>query len=328
MSLRQKRYREERFDLRKALVVAVLLHVLLGGLLQWRPAMLFSAPLPPEQAEPLRFRLVDTPDLPEPETPPDTEVLSDRDRRAADASPREDADAPFSEGNTSQQVLRQPPSPPPVPPPSPRESAAVAESARPETEEAEERPTRPEEATGAASEPAATPEESEPGEARPATPTLPPEQPRLRDSLAGPQSFIDPEVYDNPEGGAGPQGLVSFDTKGFDLGPYIRQILTIIERNWKSNIPPAARLPGMRGATFVRLSIERVQSPGGREGARIVVHRTWASGTASFDQAALFALEISDPLPPIPSYFPYDRLDGRLGFLYNLDPEQVTFPAE
>ena len=46
------------------------------------------------------------------------------------------------------------------------------------------------------------------------------------------------------------------------------------------------------------------------------------------DQAVLLALEISSPLPPLPSYFPFDTLDGRLGFLYNLDPTQVTFPSQ
>tara|TARA_B100002003_G_C13934973_1_gene454039 strand:- start:293 stop:778 length:486 start_codon:yes stop_codon:yes gene_type:complete len=157
----------------------------------------------------------------------------------------------------------------------------------------------------------------------------PPRRNTLRNSLArGLQQYIEPEIFANDDGGAdGSQGLVSFDTKGYDLGAYIAQVLRIIERNWKSNIPPAARWRGQEGATFVSLSIVR-DLQGGGDKAIITVTRSWSSGKPAFDQAALLALEISSPLPPLPSYFPHDQLDGRLGFLYNLDPSQVTFPSQ
>ena len=130
----------------------------------------------------------------------------------------------------------------------------------------------------------------------------------------------------NSDGGVdGSQGLVSFDTKGYDLGAYIAEVLRVIERNWKSNIPPAARF--QEGAVFVNMSIVRDKGTGA-EKAIITVTRTWSSGKPAFDQSALFSLEVSSPLPPLPEYFPYDQLDGRLGFLYNLDPNQVTFPSQ
>ena len=294
----------------------------------------------------LTFRYVDIPDEPEPEEAPDTNVLSDRDRVARDAAQRDGRSDPFSAGDTPQPVLRTAPDAPvemagdaparPTPPP----TAGSPTQPQPET-------APPDEASEASEvDPGETAERLDPGASRPTveavspSPTepvpavdpaasLPPRQPSFRRSLARLESFVRPEAFDNPEGGVGgPTGVVSFDTKGYDLGPWLREILTIIERNWKSNIPPAAHVPGMRGATFVHLTIVRETTPGAEEVARIVVEQSWTSQVAAFDQAALFALEISDPLPPIPAYFPYDALDGRLGFLYNLDPEMVTFPEE
>ena len=338
---RIRRYGDERITLRQTLVIAVLLHLMLGGALQWRPDLLWSAPVaPPPRPEPIEFRFVDIPEAESPEETPDTDVMSDRDRVAADNSERDDAEDPFSEGNTSQEVIRGDPDPfEPQPQPAPPapvapETNAETPDAQPTTEEVVERSpdeTATAEELEAAEETAAPPEATTTGVAplAAAPPVLPPSTPSLRDSLVrGLQSYLEPEVFANSDGGAdGQQGLVSFDTKGYDLGEYIAEILRIIEYNWKSNIPPAAGVPGQRGAVFVRLSIVREPTADG-ETARIVVHRTWSSEKPAFDQAALFALEISNPLPPLPGYFPYQTLDGRLGFLYNLEPSQVTFPVE
>ena len=143
-----------------------------------------------------------------------------------------------------------------------------------------------------------------------------------------PVASICGEVFGNDDGGALGQGLVQFDTKGYDLGEYISRVLRVVERNWKMNIPPAARVQGVTGAVFVSISIDRNHDSPDEEKAIIVVHQAWSSGKPAFDQSALLALEISSPLPPIPAFFPHDKLEGRLGFLYNLDPDQVTFPVQ
>lgn len=338
---RRARYGDERITLRQTMVIAVILHLMLGGVLQWNPDLLWSEPVAVEpESRPLEFRFVDMPETPTDETP-DTEVMSDVDRVAADMSERDDAEDPFSEGNTPQEVLRSEPEPAEQPVPETPPSAVVAEAvaeATPDTEPssadpaevstdktrvtdpatAEETVSQPEAAT-AALRPLAT-----------SAPVLPPpRRDTLRDSLVrGLQQYVEPEIFANEDGGAdGSQGLVSFDTKGYDLGAYIARVLRIIERNWKTNIPPAARWQGQEGAIFVNMSIIR-DPQGGDDQAIITVTRSWSSGKPAFDQAALLALEISSPLPPLPSFFPYDQLDGRLGFLYNLDPSQVTFPAQ
>ena len=333
---RRDRYGAQAITLRQATVIAVLLHLMLGGFLQWNSDLLWSEPAAPPQPQPLEFRFVDVPS-PAVEETPDTDVLSDVDRIAADASDRDDAEDPFSEGNTPQEVLRSdseaqpeevPPSPVAVPqpvtaPPDPLAASAettAAASAETVTSDA----SRAEETTAPPEADATVPLATE------APPLPPPRTASLRDSLLrGLQQYVEPEVFANSNGGVdGSQGLVSFDTKGYDLGAYIAEVLRIIERNWKSNIPPAARVQGQRGAVFVNMSIVRdLERPGG-EKAVILVSRSWSSGKPAFDQSALFALEISSPLPPLPAFFPYDQLDGRLGFLYNLDPSQVTFPVE
>ena len=338
----------ERFTLRQAVVVAITLHVIFGITMQWRPDLLWSEPVvPPSEQQPLEFRFIDTPETEPPEEVAEDASMSDIDRVASDVSPRDDAADPFSEGNTPQEVFREPPpsvaapEQPAVAPGVPIEATEATPAPEPQPE-AEERPAEESEADTTTPdaiegdvrmvEESATPEETTAATAPPVETgppvALPPRQPSLRNSLSRLDSYTQPEIMDNPDGGVGwDDGIVSFDTKGYPLGAYIKQILSIIERNWKSNIPPAAYLPGMKGATFVSLSIERGRSEAGVEIARIVVHQSWSSGKPAFDQAALFALEISTPLPPIPPFFPYEQLDGRLGFLYNLDPSQVTFPS-
>lgn len=338
---RRARYGDERITLRQTVVIAVILHLMLGGVLQWKPDLLWSEPVADEPAlPPLEFRFVDMPETPTDETP-DTEVMSDVDRVAADMSERDDAEDPFSEGNTPQEVLRSEPESALQPVPETPPSAVVPESVAEATPDVEPSSADPAAAstdetretdTATAEETVSRPEATTPAAQPLATsaPVLPPpRRDTLRNSLLrGLQQYIEPEIFANADGGVdGSQGLVSFDTKGYDLGAYIAQVLRIIERNWKTNIPPAARWRGQEGAIFVNMSIIR-DLQGGDDKAIITVTRSWSSGKPAFDQAALLALEISSPLPPLPSFFPYDQLDGRLGFLYNLDPSQVTFPSQ
>lgn len=325
MSTLSRFQRRPGLTLERAILVALVLHV--AGLFLvdfWQP--LFPD-LSLEAAErPIEFRFVDTPES-DPVAPPETEVLSDQDRRAADSSPRDDAADPFSEGNTPQPVLRSPePAVPSVetapvrPVPESSESAEAPEMESP-VEEATTEAGAAEAATESATPPAIDAPPTQP------TPESLPARPRdLRQSLSRLESFVDTQVFDNPAGGAqDSSGLAQFDTRGYDLGPYLRQVLRQIEANWRSNIPPLIRT-GVGGATFVSLSIQRRQNPDGTESATIVARRTWASGQPAYDSAALFALELSSPLPPIPDHYPHQEITGRLGFIYNLDPASVPFP--
>lgn len=309
-------------------MVAVLLHLVAGMIVTQWPGLLMQPSPPATEQDPLRFRFVDTPDVEE-VVPEETAPLSDRDRRAADASPRDQAEDPFSEGNTPQPVLRSPEVAVPA------VETTPARPLTPPVEETAEAPTETEaDPVAGAGERAASEsteearESAETAEMEPAPAELPRRPQDLRRSLTRLESFVDPQVYENSQGGAADSdSLAQFDTRGYDLGAYLRRVLRRIETNWRSNIPPLIRT-GVGGATFIGLSIRRQTREDGEEVAVIVADRVWTSGQAAYDSAARFALEVSSPLPPIPDYYPHDVISGRLGFIYNMDTDQVTFPQE
>jgi len=333
-SLMQRPERKSRFTLGRATTVAVALHMLFGAIVTVWPGLLRPAELiaAPENA-PIQFNFVDTPESEPPPETPDTNVLSDVDRQAADNAEPTEAATPFSEGNTAQQVIR------PAEPPS--EASEAAEAAEPT-------PEQPEAAEEAAEEPeeeAPDPEEAsdnddalevseevtetatETTEAQPTT-APPPRRRNLKRSLARPQTLADPQVYDNRQGGVGGEhSMAQFDTKGYDLGAYLQIVLRKVEANWRTNMPPLIQT-GVGGATFVSLSIRRHRNAAGDEVAQIIAEQTWSSGQPAYDSAAVFALELSNDLPPIPEFFPHDAITGRLGFIYNLDPQEVVFPED
>ncbi len=333
-SFMHRRERSPRFTLGRATVVALALHVLFGAIVTVWPGLLrpAEAMAVPENA-PIQFNFVDTPETEPPPEPPDTNVLSDLDREAADDAERTEEATPFSEGNTAQQVIR------PADPPSEASDAAEAVTPTPEqldaAEDAAEEPEETEmdaaETTDASEVVEVTEEVADPAtetaEAQPTTP-LPPRRRNLKRALASPRAVIDPQIYDNRQGGAGGErAMAQFDTKGYDLGAYLNEVLREIEMNWHGNMPPLIQT-GVGGATFVSLSIRRHRNAAGEEVALIVAEQTWSSGQPAYDSAAVFALELSNDLPPIPDFFPHDAITGRLGFIYNLDPGEVEFPAD
>ncbi|MFQ5700659.1 MAG: energy transducer TonB [Acidobacteriota bacterium] len=122
-----------------------------------------------------------------------------------------------------------------------------------------------------------------------------------------------PLRFDNPVGGlSGPSGGLSFDTKGFDWGPYARKIYWIIWANWRQGWPPAARA-GLSGWLSVRMRIWR-------DGRISDIQVIEPSGTPAFDTCATVALEASNPLPPLPSDFPSESEGVTARFFYNMRP--------
>ena len=333
----RRQARREGVTLGRAVVLAVALHLLLGLVVTLWPWLLLptpasAAPEPP----PLQFTFVDTPETEPPPEPSDASALSDIDRVAADTSPRDDQPLPFSEGNTPAQVLRAASIPIETPPAEAQPPTPEPQPARPE--ERPEAPDRvadvPEEApepsdtevAEAEAEPVEDPAETAEDATQPLT--IPRRQPSLRSQLTRMESFVDPQVYDNPQGGVdNSRELAQFDTRGYDLGAYLNEVLRRIEGHWRGNMPPLIRT-GISGATFVALSIRRQTDANGDEVARLVIERSWPSGQPAYDAGARFALQLSDPLPPIPDYYPYDDISGRLGFLYNMATADVEFPDQ
>lgn len=125
-----------------------------------------------------------------------------------------------------------------------------------------------------------------------------------------------PLRFDNPVGSvSGPHGGLSFDTVGFNWGPYARKIYWIIWTNWTQGWPPAA-WAGMKGVVTVRFRIWK-------DGRVTDISIVDASGTEAFDICARVALEASSPLPPLPDDFPKESEGITARFLYNLNTRDL-----
>lgn len=293
-----------RLDLPQAVGLAVLIHLILflGG--EVRPDLLPWAALGEEPPEPppLRFEFVDVDrEPPEPETPPEEAPASDRTRRAA--TPERPPDVPesrdpYAEGNTAARVVR-PGTPEPAPPAEPEPRAEPGETAgRP--------PETVPEAPGERKAPETGRDRAE--EERKAQAILDAARPFSLRELG--------QRYDNVGAPVNADfGTVSFDTVGVDWGPYAKVIVEIIRRNWIDRMPPAFEA-GLKGRSVLSFRIAKDGTVSG-----IVLED--GSGVRPYDKAAEYAIEASDPLPPLPPAFgALDKEDVGVTFefYYNLRP--------
>ncbi len=253
-----------------------------------------------------------------PEPNPEAEAGSDRDRRRAQEETPENPSRmePYSRGNTPAPIAQDPretseqrrpltPEPNPPSPPGSERARAAADEAKAAGEIDARQGTGPFFVPPRGAQSGGSGGESlrEKGE-------------RLKQALsamgaagagAGGSAFR----YDNPVGGvATPTGGLSFDTKGFDWGPYARRIYWIIWSNWHARMPPAV-YAGLKGIVTIHFVIHR-------DGRITGIEILDSSDIPAYDNAAVLALEASSPLPPLPDTFPNDS-DGVTGrFLYNI----------
>ena len=113
------------------------------------------------------------------------------------------------------------------------------------------------------------------------------------------------------EGGFVDSGPLSFDTKGYDWGPYAAEMIRKIKRNW--DVPKLAHY-GLKGRLVVRFHLQR---DGRVEGLRLLV----SSGVPPYDNASMQAIRSSSPFRPLPADFPNPREGVTITFLYNVRPE-------
>ena len=100
------------------------------------------------------------------------------------------------------------------------------------------------------------------------------------------------------------------DTKGYDFGPYMNQVINRVRYNWYSLIPEIARL-GKKGRVVIIFTISQ---NGGIQNPHIVAN----SGTDPLDRAAFGSITASNPFAKLPSGFDGDHLDLQFTFLYNI----------
>ena len=115
------------------------------------------------------------------------------------------------------------------------------------------------------------------------------------------------------EGGFVDSGPLSFDTKGYEWGPYAAEMIRRIKRNWE--IPKLAHY-GLKGRLVVRFFLMK---DGRVEGLRLLV----SSGVPPFDNASMKAIQNSSPFRALPPDFPNPREGVTITFLYNIRPEEL-----
>lgn len=324
---------------REAVLTSLLAHAVAVIAILLAPPRLIEPPatavrlLRTAEEEPVHMTFVQ--DRARPAQPnPDSRNASDRDRRRAQEEPPRNPSKiePYARGNTPAQIAGGPLAPP-GPPLDPR---PAPEAAPPPPGDPEARRAGRADAAGPAA-PGEAPAAGGAVEAREGTgpfyvpprgggggddPAMRAKGERLREALArmgaAGASGAGEGVrfrYDNPTGGlATPTGSLSFDTKGFDWGPYARKIYWIIWSNWHARMPPAV-YAGLKGQVTVHFVIHR-------DGRISDIEVLSSSGIPAYDSAAVLALEASSPLPPLPETFPGES-DGVTGrFLYNIwEPE-------
>jgi TonB family protein len=246
------------------------------------------------------------------EPPPETNILSDKDRRAQGHSPIVNPFGnrmPYSEGNTPLPEIAggAPPSPPAAPPQAPAGSST----------------------------PSPAPEESK-EESRLRLMDVPPAgsggDARLRVPLSTPGEAIQQSLEAAARGRAGGPGsgpgdsvaqfrnydpnfsteapLILSDTRGVDFGPYLARVVFNVRRNWYSMIPVAARL-GQKGRVAIIFEILK-------DGSVPELRLVGSSGSDPLDRAAVGAIRASNPFPPLPEEFTGNHLVLQFIFLYNL----------
>jgi TonB family protein len=100
------------------------------------------------------------------------------------------------------------------------------------------------------------------------------------------------------------------DTRGYDFGPYMNQVINRVRYNWYTLIPEIARL-GKRGKVVLIFTITK---SGTIANLRLAAN----SGTQALDNAAVGSIQLSNPFAQLPANFDGDHLDLQFTFLYNI----------
>lgn len=237
-------------------------------------------------------------DVSKPQPRPDVEA-SDQDRRMSTIAPppKPENPLPFARGNSPE-----------------REEAQIAPPDRgnaPEPSVAQGTPDADAEGQMAANDP------SKSMMRLPDTPTAKPglrlgetgSRGALGKALRNLQRYVEQQSFDNPTGSGDSQGLIQFDSKGVDFGPWLRRFVAQVKRNWF--VPQAAMI--MKGHVVITFNIHR-------NGAITDIEVKQPSSIESFNLAAVNALMSSNPTQPLPPEYPSDTAFFTVTFLYNEDP--------
>jgi len=320
----------------KTLLISIGIHVLLLVLLALNPELLTSTPKRIIKVMSQDYDLSKQ-QLTELIAPPDA-LRSKPPAPPPDNKPLVQPPAPRPENRPPQQ---QPPPPPPPPKPQPPPPVigpddVIKEGARPDAQPKPSRGDTTEQArAGSQPEPSTSEPQKQQQPQPPQSENKPPQiarntnpnalrsptlmddaerimkediEGRRRSSIPGPRTGL-PNVQSDPNFSTEEPTILS-DTKGYDFGPYMNQVVNRVRYNWYANIPEIARF-GKKGKVVIIFTITH---NGNIDNARIVAN----SGTEPLDRAAFASITLSNPFPRLPAGFDGDHLDLQFTFLYNI----------
>ena len=125
----------------------------------------------------------------------------------------------------------------------------------------------------------------------------------------GPRTGLPGQVQEDPNFSTEEPTILS-DTKGYDFGPFMNQVVNRVRVNWYTLIPEIARL-GKKGRVVI---IFTITENGTIQDIRLVAN----SGTEPLDRAAMGAITASNPFAKLPSNFDGDHIVLQFTFLYNI----------
>src|SRR5262249_32044883 len=131
----------------------------------------------------------------------------------------------------------------------------------------------------------------------------------LSEAIKNLQRYTQQQSFDNPQGSGEGQGLIQFDSKGVEFGPWLRRFVAQVKRNWF--IPSAAMM--LKGHVVITFN-------GHKDGAITAINVKAPSTIDAFDRAAVNALIESNPTQPLPPEYPSERAFFTVTFLYNEMP--------
>lgn len=115
--------------------------------------------------------------------------------------------------------------------------------------------------------------------------------------------------FDNPIASRLNTGKVSFDTAGWDLGPYARKVQELVQSNW--HVPQVQAELGQPGWVAIRFVVHK-------DGSLTDLQVVRKSAIPSYNQSAIDALRASNPLPPLPPEVTIPEIRGLFRFFYNM----------
>jgi TonB family protein len=308
----------------KTLLVSVGIHLLLILVIVWNPDLLSSTP---KRIIRINGQDYDVKQLTELVAPPETRPTPPPNNRPLVQPPPQPT---------------QPDVPPPPPPPPPQQQPppppvigpddVIAEGARPDAQPRASRGDTTEQARAGSGapeppkpQPAPKPAENEPSQIVQNTNPNALKLPNFRDSAGkivqdaaeearrtyrqGPRTGLPGQMQEDPNFSTEEPTILS-DTKGYDFGPYMNQVVNRVRVNWYTLIPEIARL-GKKGRVVI---IFTITENGTIQDLRLVAN----SGTEPLDRAATGAITASNPFARLPGNFDGDHIVLQFTFLYNI----------